>query len=261
MMNSIPCSKRSVVFILLAVAVVGVVGTAAAVTVTDENVPQEVESEAETSATLTVSNLYDDAPSEWTLRAESNLTGDVTWQLSKAKFGNAGIENESGSGSSIETAVSQENDDEEITISVSGTMPNRSEYNYDPRQNLSAITLYRVSGDQQTEIGSADIEYFTENSKQARQAIESAREAIDAVGGNSEAEDTLQGAISSYDNENFGNAIRQAENAEEAAQETQQSQQTTQLLVFGGAGILVLALVGGGVWYWRNQQDDYDKLR
>ena len=66
MMNSIPCSKRSIVFLLLAVAVVGAVGTAAAVTVTEDDVPNEVKAETGTSVTVTLDDPYEGAPSEWT---------------------------------------------------------------------------------------------------------------------------------------------------------------------------------------------------
>ncbi|WP_092688652.1 hypothetical protein [Halorientalis regularis] len=261
-MNSIPCSKRSIVFVLLAVAVVGAVGTAAAVTVSEDSVPEEVTVETGTSVTVTLDDLYTDAPSEWTLRAETNLTGDRTWQISKRKFGGAGIANESGSGSSIETAVSQGDDDESVTLTISGTMPNRTEYSYDPQQNLSAITLYRVTDSGETKIDTINVPYYTENSKQARKQINQAKTAIDEAGSVSDSARTdYQSAIEFYNSGQFASAIREANSAQEAAQQAEQSQQTTQLLIYGGVGILMLALIGGGVWYWRNQQDDYDKLR
>lgn len=262
MMNSIPCSKRSIVFLLLAVAVVGAVGTAAAVTVTEDDVPNEVEAETGTSVTVTLDEPYEGAPSEWTLRAETNLTGERTWQISKRKFGGSGIENESGSGTSIETAVSQSNDDESITLTVTGTMPNRSVYNYEPQQNLSAITLYRVTDSGETEIGTVHVPYYTEQSKEAREQIDQAKAAIDQAGSVSDStRSDYQSAIEFYNSGQFQSAIREANSAEQSAKQTKQSQQTTQLLIYGGVGVLALALIGGGVWYWRNQQDDYDKLR
>ncbi|WP_424017769.1 hypothetical protein ACOZ4N_18145 [Halorientalis pallida] len=224
--------------------------------------PSEVKAETGTSVTVTLDDPYEGAPSEWTLRAETNLTGERTWQISKRKFGSGSIENESGSGGSIETTVSQSNDDESITLTITGTMPNRSVYNYDPQQNLSAITLYRVTDSGETKVDTINVPYYTAKSKEARKQIDQAKQAIDEAGSVPDSARTdYQSAIEFYNSGQFASAIREANSAQEAAQQAEQSQQTTQLLIYGGVGILVLALIGGGVWYWRNQQDDYDKLR
>ena len=261
-MNLTRYSKQGIA-LLLAVLLVGAAGTAAAASFSEDSVPTEKEVGTEATATVTVGDLYDDGPSEWTLRVESEFNGTVDWQVSKKKFGNAGIENESGTGSSYETSVSRDADIESVTVTVTGTVPDQpnSTYSYEPRQNVSAVTVYRVSDGEAVEIDSADVEYYTATSKNARAAIDDAQAAIDEAGGDAEAADTLESAISSYDNGNFANAERLASNAQEQANETQQSQQTTQLLMYGGVGAVVLLVVGGGVWYWRNQQDDYDKLR
>ncbi|WP_136717292.1 hypothetical protein [Halorientalis salina] len=230
--------------------------------VSDDSAPEEAEVGSATSATVTVSELYTDAPGEWTLRAESNFTGTVDWQISKKKFGNAGVDNESASGSSFETTINREQDETEtVTVSVSGTVPEIDQYSYENRQNVTAVTIYRVSDGEKVELGTTRIEYFTNESKNAREAIDSARQAINDTGGNAEAERSLEQAISAYNSGNFENAVSNAEDAESTANSAAQSQQTTQLLMYGGVAAVVLVVVVGGVWYWRNQQDDYDKLR
>ncbi|MFB6084622.1 MAG: hypothetical protein ABEJ94_10300 [Halorientalis sp.] len=261
-MSSIPYSKRGIVFLVLAVAVVCAAGTAAAVTVSEDSVPKEVKVETGTSVTVTLDDLYTGAPSEWTLRAETNLTGERTWQISKRKFGGAGIVNASGSGASVETSVSQNNDIASITLTITGTMPNKTAYNYQPQQNLSAITLYRVTDSGETKIDTIHVPYYTEKSKQARKQINQAKRAIENAGSVPQsARSDYRSAIEFYNSGQFASAIREANSAEQAAEQAQQSQRTTQLLIYAAIAIVVLALIGGGVWYWRSQQDEYDKLR
>lgn len=263
-MNSTRCSSRGIVLLVLAVAVVGLAGTAAAVSVSETSVPDTAEVNSSQTATVTLSDLYSDgAPSEWTLRMESNLSGTVDWTVSKEKFGNAGIQNESSSGQSYETTVSQSDDDETVVVTVSGTVPMPDEWSYSPPQQVAAVTLYRVNdAGNRVELGTATVQPYTQASQNARQAIAAAQQAInDTSGDTSEAERSLEQAISAYNNENFENALSNAQDAQNAAESTQSSQQTTQLLLYGAIGVVVLLLVGGGVYYYRSQQDSYDKLR
>jgi hypothetical protein len=261
-MNLTPSSDKGIAIVLLAVVLVAATGAATAVTMTEDDVPEEKQVGTDVTATVTLTDLYANS-SEWELRAESNLTGTLDWGVSKAQFGNAGTSNENVTGSTYETTINRDDDVETVTITVTGTVPVKanSTYNYDPRQNISAITVYRVAGGQEEVVGTANVEYYSNASNSAREAIEDAQDAIEEAGGDSEAEDTLEGAISSYNNGNFPNAQRLAEKAKDQAEQTNQSQQTTQLLIYGGLGVAFLAIVVGGVWYWRQQQDTYDKLR
>lgn len=230
----------------------------AAVTSSASGVPNGAQVGSEQEATYTLSNLYEDGTQEWTLTGRTNMTG-VQWTVEKQKLG-GDVETASFSGQTFSTTVSSNNDVERVTVTVRGTTPEVDNFTYEPREQYLFAQLNKSAGDAVTVIETTETHHYTTESQEARQAIESAQTAIDEAGGDEEAEDSLESAISAYNAENFGNAVDLAERAEGEAQQKQQAASRNQLLLFGGIGVLALFVVVGGVYYWRSQQDSYDKL-
>jgi cobalamin biosynthesis Mg chelatase CobN len=245
---------------LLGVVLLGAVGTAAALTISASDVPDEAEVGSEVESRFTIDDAFTEN-SEYTLVLETEMR-NVSWVVEKYDQ-NDRVDGArySGGGQNFEQQVTSNPTGDEIRIQVRGDVPSIEEYQYENRENFTVVAIKARTGDNTQTLETYSVYHFTEESKNARDAISSAEGAIETAGGNQQAERSLQQAISAYENGNFENAISNAEDAERAANQAQQSQQTTQMLLFGGLGVVLLAVVVGGVWYWRNQQDDYDKLR
>ncbi|WP_240334482.1 hypothetical protein [Halorussus sp. MSC15.2] len=176
------------------------------------------------------------------------------------------IDQKSYDGQSFDHAL-KKSDAYEVKVVVKGTVPEVGNYTYDPAQKLVLAELNQVrEGGSSKSIKAWTFRPYTEKSQEARDAIDSARETIDAAEGSgadvSGAEDTFENAVSAFDAENFGNAVDLANEAANKAESSKQSSQQTQMLLYGAAGLLALVVVvGGALWYRSNQQDDYDKLR
>ncbi|MEA5388593.1 hypothetical protein VB779_17220 [Haloarculaceae archaeon H-GB11] len=162
---------------------------------------------------------------------------------------------------SFNQTLSRSGGGDEVVIELKGTAPEVDNYSYDPAQTYTLATLAKIQGSNTEELETWNVHYYTEESRESRQAIDSAGAAIEAAGGNQEAEQLYQNAISAYEGENFGNAKDLANQAESKAQNAQQSQQTTQYLLIGVGVLVVLALIGGGIYYWKSQQGPSQKLR
>lgn len=259
MMSWIRSSERTVALALLGVLLIGAVGTAAALSISASDVPDEAEVGTEVESTFTIDDAYTEN-SQYTLVLETELQ-NVSWVVEEYDQGDR-VNQWTGGGQTFEQDLSSNPTGDEIRIQVRGDVPGVGEYNYSDSENFTVTAIKSRTGDNTQTLKTYGVHHYTEDSKAARNAIDSAQQAIDEAGGsNQDAQRSLEQAISAYNNENFQNAISNAEDAENAAQKQQQSQQTTQMLLFGGLGVVLLAVVVGGVWYWRNQQDDYDKLR
>ncbi|WP_435197000.1 hypothetical protein [Natronomonas sp. EA1] len=245
---------------LAAVLVLSLIATpVAAVAVTSENLPAETQAQSEASATFTFSELYADGSQEWTLEAKTNLTG-AQWTVKKQKLG-GDVVSESYQGRTFETTVSSNENVETVTVTVTGDVPKVKNFTYDPVETYLFAGFNKTVGSASNVIATERVHHFTEKSKEARNAIESAQAAIDAAGGDQQAQQTLNNAISSYNNGNFANAIDLANQAEQRATQKQEVSSRNQLLLYAGIGVVALLAVVGGVLYWRSQQDSYDKLR
>ncbi len=152
---------------------------------------------------------------------------------------------------------------------MSGTVPEIENFTYEPQQAFTFATLSQTrEGGNSDEIKSWFANYHTEESKEARDAIVGAQQAIDEApsGANTEdAEGRIENAISAYEAGNFGNAVdiagKATNSANSASEEANKSAQTNKLLMYGGVAIVGLAVVGGaGVWY-RSQQQNTNRLR
>ncbi len=258
MMSWIRSSERTVALALVGVLLLGAVGTAAALTITASDVPEESEVGNEVQSRFTIDDAFTEN-SQYTLRLETELN-NVSWTVEKYDQGSR-VEQWQGGGQEFQQQVSSDPTGDEIRIQIVGDTPGIDEYNYSNPENFTVVAIRSQTGDNVQTLKTYEVHHFTEQSQAARDAIDEAQQAIDEAGGDSEAESELDQAISAYDSGNFGNAESIANDARDTANQKEQSQQTTQMLLFAGLGVLVLALVVGGVWYYRNQQDDYDKLR
>lgn len=257
-MNSNRSSSPTAFLVALSLLVLAV-STGAAVTSTASGVPEDARVGSKQGATYTLNNLYEDNTREWTLTGRTSMTG-VQWIVEKRKLG-GDVETESFSGQSFSTTVSSENSVETVVVTVNGTVPEISNFSYDPRERFVFAQLHKSVGNSKTEVTTTRVHHYTKSSRQARQAIENASEAIQAVGGDEQANRTLHNAISSYEAADFDNAIDLANQAEQRARQAERASQRTQLALYGGIGVVGLVAVFGGVYYWRSRQDTYDKLR
>lgn len=258
MMNLIRSSNR-VLAITFVVVLLGAAGTAAALSVTASNVPEETPVGSETNASITIEDPFTDTPNEWTLEGETQLE-NVSWTVTVLDQGQQ-LSQETYGQQSFSQELAREGGGDQIEIEIAGDVPAVEEHSYDPPENYTLAELRSVQGNNTQELTTYSVHHYTNESQSARQEIDAASAAIEDAGGTEDANRSLEQAISAYDNGNFENAISNAKDAQSAAEQAEQSQEQTQMLLYAGVGVVVLLVVIGGVWYWRNQQDDYDKLR
>ena len=254
---------RATVALLCVVGLVTIAGTAGAFTVSPAGtVPNETAVGSEVSVTYVIEDPYDGPPNEYTLEGETELE-NVSWTVEVFDQGDS-VDQTTYGNQSFSQPMDRDGDQngDEVRITLEGTVPPVENYTYEPRENYSLVEFARVTGSNENEFRNDSAHHYTEQSREARQAIDDAGTAIDEAGGNSEAENLRTGAISAYENDNFENAISLANQARNTAEEAQQSQQTTQTLLYAaGAVVLVLLLGGGGYYaYSQSQADDYSKL-
>lgn len=260
-MNSNHYSK--LVTLLLAVTlVVSAVGPAAALSVSASDAPSEAKVGEDVQTTFTIEKPFSEYET-WTLNGETNLT-DVTWTVKLYDQGGDKLDQQSYDGASFDHELDQ-SDAFEVEVVVEGTVPEVESFSYDPAQQSLLTELNQVrEGGSSESLNSWQFRPYTEDSNEARDTIESAEQAIedaDESGADvSEARNTLENAISAFDHGNFENAVNLAEEAENSANSSEESSQQTQMLLYGGIGLVVLVLVVGAVFWYRSQQDDYDKL-
>jgi hypothetical protein len=242
-------SSRGVSIGLLAVVLLAFVGTAAAVTVEfSEPAPVQVGDEVEYS--VAVEEPFRDAPDQWTLQGSTGL-GNATWTLQVSAQGDP-VDTQDAAGQNITYDLSQSTSPTPtlVNVSVSGDVPPVDAYSYDQPagERVELLTISRVTDGNVNDLQTVEVRRYTEASQAARTAIDGA---IEAVGSRN---DKIEQAISSYDNGNFENARSLAEEAESGAQ-------SGQLLLYAAIAVVVLAIVGGGVYYWRKQRDTGYKLQ
>lgn len=258
-MNSIRYSKGTAV-LLCVVGLLAFAGTASAFSVSAEGVPGETAVGDEVSVTYTVDDPFTGTSNQWTLRGQTELQ-DVSWTVTVLRAGSQ-VDQTTYGGQNFTKALDIDNNGDEVRVQLSGTTPAVENYTYEPPQQYTVAELTRVSGNNEETFRNDTAHHYTKESREARQAIDSAQQAVDNAGGNQEAENLIESAISSYENDNFENAQNLAEDAEATAQEAEQSQQTTKTLLLAGGGLVaLLVLLGGGyVLYTKTQGDDYSKL-
>jgi hypothetical protein len=253
-------SKLAVVCLLaLSAASVPVAG----VSVGDSTVTSDAEVGEQITATVTLTELYQDPQLEtWTLEGQTELT-DVTWTVEYYDQTGARVDQQSFDGQSFSGAqVSAEEGTSEVRVRITGTVPEVTEYSYDPPQSFTVLDLTQArEGGSSNDIDSWSATHYTQESREARNAIDDAAAAVEEVNSQS-AEQDLQRAIEAYngDGDEFGLAADLATQAQEDAEQTRQSNRLTRLALYGVGGLVVIGLLVGGVLYWRSQQGGPDKL-
>lgn len=248
-------SSSAVVAVLLALSLALPV---AAVSTSAEGVPDRAQVGEEVQATFTVSELYSDGANEWTLRASTALEG-VSWTVEKRKL-SGDVETETYGGSSFETTVRSSENVETVTVTVTGDVPAVESFSYDPPQRFTLARLVRITGENENDLDRWQVHHYTNESAAARDAIDAARAEM-GEDPPDQAQRDLDQAISAYEAGNFENAVSNAEDADSLARQAQRSQNRTQLLLYAGIGVVSLAAVFGGAFYWRSRRDTYDRLK
>lgn len=245
-MSWIRSSKGVVLGIALVVALLAA-GTAAAVTIQGQ-APPPAETGETIDTTVTLEEPFRDAPDQWTLQGSTALE-NASWTVQVTAQGDP-VDTVDSGGQEFTYDLDSETGATEVEITVRGDVPQLSSFNYEEMsaENYSAVTVSRVSDGATTELRNFRSHRYTEESREARTAID---DAIDSAGGRN---DKIEQAISSYDNGNFENAVSLANEAESGAQ-------SSQLLFIAAGVVVVLALVGGGVYYWREQRKSDYKLQ
>lgn len=263
-MNSNHCSKL-LTLLLAATLVVSAVGPAAALSASASGAPSEAKVGSDVTTTFTIEKPFSEYDS-WTLNGTTELTG-VTWTVKLYDQGGSKIGQSSYDGQSFDHSL-ENSDAYEVEVTLKGTVPEVTNFTYEPAQSRLLAELHQVRQGGNSEVIADPWTFrpYTEKSQQARTAIEDAKSAIEDAQESgasvSEAERSLSDAISAYNGESFDLAIDLADKAEQKAESAQQSNKQTQMLLYGGVGLLALvAIVGGALWYRSQNQDDFDKLR
>ncbi|WP_158055520.1 hypothetical protein [Halorussus halophilus] len=263
-MNLNRCSKL-LTLLLATTLLVSAVAPAAAVSVSASDAPSKKQVGDEVNTKFTLTELYSDYE-KWTLNGQTNLT-KVTWTVTTFDQAGNRVNQKSYDGQSFNHSIDVSNDVNEVKVTLKGTVGEVGNFSYDAagqKTTLAEFSQVRKGGSSQ-EIDAWQFRPYTEESQEARKAIEDAESAISDASSNgagvSEAKSFVGNAISAFNAENFGNAVDLADKAKESANSSQKSSQQTQMLLYGGAGLLALVVVVGGFLWYRSQQDSYDKLR
>ncbi|MEF8819338.1 MAG: DUF4398 domain-containing protein [Haloferacaceae archaeon] len=256
------CSKLVVGLLL----VLTLAAPATAVTVGDTAVPEEGQVGEQVTATVTLTELYQNPTLErWQLSGRTALQ-DVTWVVEYYDQTGARVDQQEFSGQEFSGAqIAADEGTAEVVVRVTGTVPEVSEYSYDPPQQFLLMELTRgQQGGASSTVETWQSHHFTPDSDAARTAMDDAQAAIESASeagaSPTEAEESFASAVDAYESGNFDNAQSLAERAQREAQNAQSGAEQRRLLLFGGAAVVVLALLVGGVYYWRAQQDSYDQL-
>lgn len=230
------------------------VAPAAAVHSSTDDLPDESEVGSDVEATFELTQLYGEFE-QWTLEGDTDLE-DATWTV--RFYDQAGNQIDSTESGSLSEEIDIEDGVHRVEVRVVGTTPPVDNYSYDPPQTYVAANLTQTAaGGSQNAIGSYSVHHYTAESKAAREAIDSARAAVEDSSADT-GQALLQSAISSYENENFQNAIDSAEQAESEASQNKLLRNAA--LGVGGLVVLLL-LVAGGYRLYRSRQQAPSRLR
>ena len=167
---------------------------------------------------------------------------------------------QTSAGDPVEEIIEAGENLDHVNVTVTGTVPEVEAFSYDPPQSFEAMTLTREGGGDVAEIETVSVHHYTSDSADARSVLDDARSAVNNSDSD-EARNRLDTAISAFEDGSFDAARTAAEDAKSTAESAESSAQTMQYVLYGVGAIVVLALIGGGIYYYRSQQDDYDKLR
>ena len=189
----------------------------------------------------------------WTLRGES-LLESVTWTVTEINAADRPIQGSKKvyAGKVFEQGVSLDDSVVKIIVEVSGTIPEVSDWQYEPAQKVLVMELSQVRlGGTENVIGIIEASPYNPESKVAREAIDKANVVVEGSKDRN-AQQTIENAISAYDVGNFKNAKDLAGQAEGNAIALEKSQERKGLILnMVGVGIVV-ALIGGAIIWYRS---------
>jgi len=257
-MSWIRSSKSAALVALLALSLVAV-GTAGAISVSPGEVPSETQVGETVTTTVTVEDPFVDMPDEWTLQGSTELT-NVSWTVTVRQQGEQ-VSQETFGEQSFDHPLNASNGGDTVVVELTGDTPAVENYTYEPAETYTLYDFDTVQGSSTNDLNATAVHHYTNASKSARQAIDDANAAINESGGNDQAEEQRDRAISAYENGNFGNAESLAGDAQSQAEQAQQSAQRNQTILMGVGALVVLAIIGGGIYYWRSNQNEPTKLQ
>ncbi|MFB6217998.1 MAG: DUF4398 domain-containing protein [Halobacteriaceae archaeon] len=245
------------------------VGPAAAVTVSSTDTPDEVRAGERITAEFTLEELYQNPQTgEWTLNGTTELE-DATWTVTFFDQQGTQVATRDVGGQNVSVPGVNPDNVAEVRVQVTGTVPEPDSYSYPENETFLVAELEQVrQGGTLNTIDSWEAVHFTEESREARQAIAAAGDAIEAAeaaGASVESEqDLLESAKSVYRDGNFEEAVNLAEQArnqaESARKQAESAQSRNQLLLYGGVGVVALLVLAGGLYWYRSTRQTHDKL-
>jgi VIT1/CCC1 family predicted Fe2+/Mn2+ transporter len=258
-MSWIRYSKAFTLGVLLALSVVAA-GTAAGLSVTTENAAAEYRVGQPVSVNVTIEDPFTgDAANQWTLNGRTEAT-EVVWSVRVLDQGQVVRPEETFGSASFNYTLSRDGGGDTVVIQLQGTAPAIENYTYAPEERFTVADMNRISGSNTADLETIEAHHYTNESKEARDAIESAEQAYDEDGGPDSVQNRINDSIAFYESEQFGQAVDNANEARTQVSQAEQSQQTTTLILYAVGAIVLLALIGGGIYYWRSQQESYSKL-
>ncbi|WP_436926813.1 hypothetical protein [Halosimplex amylolyticum] len=251
-------SKSAALVVLLALSLAAA-GTAGAISVQAGEVPEDSRVGETVTTTVTIEDPFVDMNDQWTLQGSTELE-NVSWTITVLQQGER-VEQYNFGEQSFEQELNASNGGDTVEVELTGDTPAVENYTYEPPETYTLYDFDAVEGSSTSGLNATQVHHYTNDSRDARTAIDDAAAAINESGGNSDAENDLNQAISAYENSNFENAQSLAGDAQSQAEQAQQSAQRTQTILMGVGALLVLLVVVGGVYYWRSNQDQPTKLQ
>jgi hypothetical protein len=196
----------------------------------------------------------------WVITGETELD-EVTWTVTYYDQTDSKIDQERYTGQSFTGAtVDVEDGTSRVTVNVRGDVPPIDAYTYEPMQSFVVMELG------QTEVGGAvepidtmTATHYTSTSLAAREELETAAAAIASTDA-PEAERTFSNAVTAYEREEFDLATNLARDATDMAREQAGTDRRNQLILYGVSGLILLAIVGGGIYLLLQRMGGPDRL-
>lgn len=268
-MSSSRCSRLTVAvaLVLALVAVAAVAVPVAAVSVSPTGTPDAVETGAtvgvDSELSFRLTDLYTRYES-YELVVRTDLR-EAVWTVETLNPQGDTVDSRTVSGQNATVDVGGSVDAVEVTLEGRAPAASAVEFSYQPPQEfLLAGFAQRQSGGVASDIEEFTARPYTTASQDARDAIDAALEAVEAAesaGADVSAADTdLENAREAFDSENFELAGDLAGQAESAADSARSSENRTSLLLTIGAGVVVVAVVGGVAYWVLRNRGPADKL-
>jgi len=264
-MNSSRCSRVAIVA-LFAVALLAV--PVVAVNVSETGVPDRVQTNAtvgvDSDLSFTLTDLYSRYDS-YQLVAQTDLEAAV-WTVTTENPQGQTIAQTTRNGSNITVQIGGNVDSVVVELEGRAPPPSAVEFQYQPPQSITiAAFSQRQQGGVASPIGDPiTAQIYTEDSAEARTALEAAAASIDeaeAAGADvGEADDLFDSAVEAYNSGEFGLATNLAEQAESNADSAAAAQSQQSLLLMIGGAVLALLIVGAIVYWYLQNRGPADKL-